>query len=48
MKQFIVMMATIALGVVLYQLIAGEGPDSMVSALSEVWKQEIQSRTLSP
>ncbi|MDR1797467.1 MAG: hypothetical protein LBR44_08545 [Clostridiales Family XIII bacterium] len=40
MKQFIVLMAMIALGVFLYSCIAGPG-DSVQSALAAQWKQDL-------
>jgi len=47
MKQIIVMAAMIALGVALYQLIAG-GDGSIAAALSDLWRHEIAIRTYTP
>ena len=40
MKQFIVLMAMIALGIFIYACVAGPG-DSILSALKGVWRHEI-------
>ena len=46
MKQLIVLFSTIALGVFIYGLIAGEGDDTVMSALAEMWRSGLQSRSL--
>lgn len=48
MKQVIVMMATILLGVSIFHLIMGPQSDSVFSTVQGVWKQEIEIRTQSP
>jgi hypothetical protein len=48
MKQLIVMAATVALGVLLFQLIAGDADDSVLSVLKSVWEQEIAIRSGHP
>ena len=42
MKQFIVLMAMIALGLFLYACIAGDG-DSVLAALKALWRQNATS-----
>lgn len=42
MKQFIVLMSMVALGLFLYACIAGS-EDSILSALKELWRHEIHS-----
>ncbi|MCL1810057.1 MAG: hypothetical protein FWG42_09885 [Clostridiales bacterium] len=44
MKQIIVMSAMIMLGVYLFNLIAGDGDNSVKSELRELWKAEIACR----
>jgi hypothetical protein len=48
MKQLIVMAATVALGIVLFQLFAGDTDDSILSVLKNVWEQEIAIRSGHP
>lgn len=48
MKQLIVMMAMIVLGIAIFNLIAGGDDSSIVSVIKGVWEQEIQMRTSSP
>lgn len=48
MKQLIVMAATIALGMFIFQLIAGDTEDSVLSVLKSVWEQEIAIRSGHP
>lgn len=40
MKQFIVLMAMVALGLFIYQCVAGSG-DSVLHTLSGLWRQQI-------
>jgi hypothetical protein len=47
-KQIIVMVAMISLGIVLFRLIAGTDDGSMLSVMKGVWEQEIEMRTGSP
>jgi hypothetical protein len=48
MKQFIVLCSTVILGIMIYNMVAGPGSDSVMSTVSEVWQQGIQIRTDSP
>lgn len=48
MKQMIVMLAMVVLGVFLHQLIAGEDGGSVASTLSDLWRWEIEARTYTP
>jgi len=48
MKQMIVMLAMVVLGIFLYNLIAGKGDDSIAGALSDLWRYEIETRTYVP
>ncbi|MDR2770545.1 MAG: hypothetical protein LBB57_00745 [Clostridiales Family XIII bacterium] len=48
MKQFIVLIATVALGLAIYGMIAGPGEHSMLSAVKGVWTDEIDLRTREP
>jgi hypothetical protein len=47
-KQFIVLIATVALGLAIYGMIAGPGEDSMFSAVKEIWADEIELRAREP
>jgi uncharacterized protein YxeA len=44
MKQIIVMAAMIMLGAFIYNLIAGDGENSLINELGKVWKTEIAYR----
>jgi hypothetical protein len=46
MKQFAVMAAMIALGVYIYNLIAGPGDGSVMSELAGFFKTKIESRAV--
>jgi hypothetical protein len=48
MKQIIVMIAMIALGIALFRVIAGADDGSILSVMKGVWEQEIEMRTGSP
>ncbi|MBO4992133.1 MAG: hypothetical protein J6E42_08270 [Firmicutes bacterium] len=48
MKQVIVMVAAILLGVHLFGLIAGPGEGSIRSTVGSLWQQEITMRTAEP
>lgn len=48
MKQFIVLLAMILLGVALYGLIAGSQEGSLLSTLRSVWSNELVLRTTFP
>jgi len=47
MKQLIVLISMILLGVILFGLIAGPEEDSTYSVVKGVWESEIDSRTMS-
>ena len=47
MKQFIVLCACIALGVFLFNLVAGEG-GSLYGVVKTVWEGEIAARSVFP
>ena len=44
MKEFIVLSAMIMLGIFIYNMIAGSGDDSLLTALSNFFRSEIESR----
>ncbi|MBQ1418942.1 MAG: hypothetical protein II418_05005 [Firmicutes bacterium] len=46
MKELIILIASIMLGLCLFSLIAGEQETSIYSAVKGVWNTEIQARTL--
>jgi hypothetical protein len=48
MKQFIVLIAMLALGLAIYGMIAGPGEHSMLSAVKGMWVEEIDLRTREP
>lgn len=48
MKQFIVLMAMIFLGVMIYRLVAGPEDGSVLNTVRDVWQQEIEFRTEHP
>ncbi|WP_324823742.1 hypothetical protein [Sinanaerobacter sp. ZZT-01] len=48
MKQIIVMVATILLGIAIFYMIMGPQDNSVYSTVQGVWKQEIDVRTKSP
>ena len=48
MKQFIVLLAMIALGMAIFYLIAGEQDSSIMSNLGDVWAEEIEMRRSLP
>ena len=48
MKQLIIMMAMVMLGVALFALIAGRDEGSILNVMKGIWEQEIQIRTDSP
>ena len=45
MKQFIVMMAMLLLGVSIYLLIAGPDDGSITKQLGRLWQQELEFRS---
>jgi hypothetical protein len=48
MKQFIVLIAMVALGLAIYGMIAGPGEHSMLSSVKGLWTDEIDLRTREP
>ena len=46
MKELIILIASIMLGVFLFNLIAGDTDRSVYSAVKGVWQTEIRARTL--
>jgi len=48
MKQLIVMVATIMLGLCLFRLIAGPDDGSILNSVGQLWQQEIDMRTAEP
>lgn len=46
MKELIVLLASVILGVFLFGLIAGSGEGSVYSSVKSVWDAEIQMRTV--
>ena len=44
MKQFIIMTAMIMLGVLIFNMIAGDGESSLINVLEKVFRNEIESR----
>ena len=44
MKDFIVLIASIMLGLAIYGLIAGDGDGSVKSTLKDVWTKEVNIR----
>lgn len=48
MKQIIVLTAMVALGISIFKLIAGDGDDSIMHTMKDVWEEEIAMRTSFP
>lgn len=48
MKQFIVLIAMIALGIVIYQLVAGPGDYSILSGMGRCWEEMVSLRSEFP
>lgn len=48
MKQFLVMLASIALGIFLFHLIMGQQDSSLFSCVQGVWKQQIELKSYQP
>ena len=46
MKDLIVLIAMIVLGVAIFNLIAGPDDNSIKSTLNDVWQQELQLKTI--
>ena len=44
MKEFIVMSAMIMLGIFIFNMIAGSGDDSILTALSNFFRSEVETR----
>lgn len=48
MKQFIIIMASLMLGIIIYNMIAGPDEGSIMSSVKHVWEEEIEMRTGGP
>ena len=48
MKQLLIMVAMVALGIAIYNLITGPSDDSIKSVVEDVWKQQVVIRTDQP
>jgi hypothetical protein len=48
MKQFIVLIATVGLGLAIYGMVAGPDEHSMLSSVKSIWADEIELRTREP
>lgn len=48
MKQFIVLCSMVILGIAIYQMIMGTNDDTVISVVSDVWKNGIAVRTNTP
>ncbi len=48
MKQFIVMCSSIALGLVIYNIIVGNDDGSIFMVLKSCWSNEVAARSLMP
>lgn len=48
MKQLIVMLAMVVLGLAIAQLVAGDQDGSVINMVKDVWQQEIQDRSGTP
>jgi Ni/Fe-hydrogenase subunit HybB-like protein len=48
LKQFIVLIAMIALGIVIYQLVAGPGEHSILSGMGRWWEEMVLWRNEFP
>ncbi|MBQ7605145.1 MAG: hypothetical protein IJU59_01510 [Firmicutes bacterium] len=46
MKDCIVLMASITLGVFIYALIAGSGDGTVISAMSDAWREGLDARNV--
>ncbi len=44
MKQIIVLVAMIAIGIFIFQMVAGDGENSMKSTVKTVWQHEIKEK----
>ncbi|NLY70930.1 MAG: hypothetical protein GX076_04525 [Clostridiales bacterium] len=48
MKQLIVMLVMVVLGIAIFNLIAGDEGHSILNVMKDVWEEEIQIRTNYP
>ncbi len=48
MKQYIVMISMIVLGIFMFNMVAGDDSHSLLSMTKNVWKTEIDERTYQP
>ncbi len=48
MKQYIVLISMIMLGIYIFNIVAGEGEGSLNASLKNVWQEQVVVRTYSP
>ncbi|QIB69933.1 hypothetical protein Ami103574_11640 [Aminipila butyrica] len=48
MKQYLVLISMVMLGIYIFNMIAGNGPDSIHTSLEYIWEQGIAVRTYTP
>ncbi len=48
MKQYIVLVSMVALGVFIFNTIAGSGDDSIATAMKGLWQKGLEVRTYTP
>lgn len=48
MKQYMVLMSMVVLGVYIFNLIAGNDSDSMSSCMQVMWQKGVEMRTYTP
>ncbi len=48
MKQYIVLISMIILGIYIFNILAGNGEDSVYSSLQGAWQQGVVIRTYTP
>ena len=46
MKEMIIMMAMVILGIFIFNLIAGSGDDSVLNVLADFFRREIEARAV--
>jgi len=46
MKQLIVLLASVLLGIFIFNLIAGPGKSSIYSSVGRLWQQEIKTKSI--
>lgn len=48
MKQFIVLCSMVILGVIIFNLIMGDSPDSVLNIVKDVWSQQVTMHEKTP